>query len=246
MHAMSTNDHPSWHNRRNMRLVGYDYRQSGAYFLTICVRHRYCYLGLIHEDRVRLSVLGDIAREEWERTPVIRPGVVLDAFVVMPNHLHAVVVFPEDKERSAGPDQSTNHRKETNNPLDQTADALLCVPTDGTRPSIAASSDTDPRGYPIPTANSSVGTHSSASTSAQGRVSHAIRRPARSLGSLVAGYKVSTTKRINDLCGTPGAPFWQSNYYKHVIRSDADLDRIRLYIEYNPLRWHEDEHNLDR
>ena len=41
-------------------------------------------------------------------------------------------------------------------------------------------------------------------------------------------------------------PFWQRNYYEHIIRSDADLDRVRLYIAHNPLQWHVDEHNLDR
>jgi len=62
----------------------------------------------------------------------------------------------------------------------------------------------------------------------------------------VAGYKATTTKRINDLCGMPGMPFWQRNYYEHIIRNDADLDRVRLYIANNPRRWAEDEHNLDR
>ncbi|MGH2345227.1 MAG: hypothetical protein ACRDG4_08375 [Chloroflexota bacterium] len=70
-------------------------------------------------------------------------------------------------------------------------------------------------------------------------------RPARSLGSLAAGFKVATTKRINDLCGTTSMPFWQRNYYEHVIRNDTDMDRIRQYIADNPRQWAEDEHNLD-
>jgi len=61
----------------------------------------------------------------------------------------------------------------------------------------------------------------------------------------VAGFKATTTKRINDLCGTSGMPFWQRNYYEHVIRNDADMDRIRQYIADNPRQWAEDEHNLD-
>ncbi len=68
--------------------------------------------------------------------------------------------------------------------------------------------------------------------------------PLRStLGQIVAYYKYQTTKRINALRGTPGIPFWQRNYWEHVIRDDIDLNRIRQYIENNPLRWHDDQLN---
>lgn len=63
------------------------------------------------------------------------------------------------------------------------------------------------------------------------------------LGQIVAYYKYQTTKRINELRGTPGVPFWQRNYWEHVVRDDIDLNRIRQYIENNPLRWHEDQLN---
>ena len=63
------------------------------------------------------------------------------------------------------------------------------------------------------------------------------------LGQIVAYYKYQTTKRINELRGMPGVPFWQRNYWEHVIRDEIDLNRIRQYIENNPLRWHEDQLN---
>ncbi len=63
------------------------------------------------------------------------------------------------------------------------------------------------------------------------------------LGQIVAYYKYQTTKRINALRGTPGVPFWQRNYWEHVIRDDVDLNRIRQYIENNPQCWHEDQLN---
>ncbi len=63
------------------------------------------------------------------------------------------------------------------------------------------------------------------------------------LGQIVAYHKYQTTKRINALRGMPGAPFWQRNYWEHVVRDDIDLNRIRQYIENNPLRWHEDQLN---
>jgi REP element-mobilizing transposase RayT len=63
------------------------------------------------------------------------------------------------------------------------------------------------------------------------------------LGQIVAYYKYQTTKRINVLRGMSGVPFWQRNYWEHVVRDEIDLNRIRQYIENNPLRWHEDQLN---
>lgn len=65
----------------------------------------------------------------------------------------------------------------------------------------------------------------------------------KSIGSLVGGFKASATKRINEIRQTPGVPVWQRNYFEHAIRNDADLDRIREYIQDNPRRWAEDDEN---
>jgi putative transposase len=70
-----------------------------------------------------------------------------------------------------------------------------------------------------------------------------LRRKARSLSSFVAGFKSATTKRINIVRNTPGAPVWQRNYYEHVIRDSRDLNRICEYIVNNPLNRRSDENN---
>ncbi|MGH8567276.1 MAG: transposase, partial [Gammaproteobacteria bacterium] len=79
--------------RRSIRLEGYDYAAPGAYFVTICTHGRACLFGEITHGEIKLSVPGEIAAEEWRRTAAIRSEVVLDAFVVMPNHIHAIVWF---------------------------------------------------------------------------------------------------------------------------------------------------------
>ena len=73
-----------------------------------------------------------------------------------------------------------------------------------------------------------------------------LHRAPRSLGSLIAGFKSTITKRINQDRGTPGAPVWQRNYYEHIIRDEESLNRIRQYIAGNPLRWHLDRENPHR
>jgi hypothetical protein len=62
-------------------------------------------------------------------------------------------------------------------------------------------------------------------------------RPPKSLGSLIAGFKSTATRRLNVQRGTPGIPVWQRNYYEHIIRNDESLNRIREYIINNPLQW---------
>ena len=61
------------------------------------------------------------------------------------------------------------------------------------------------------------------------------------LGRLIGAFKTVSSKRINETRGTPGVPVWQRNYYERVIRSDAELDKFRMYILHNPYRWSEDE-----
>jgi len=79
--------------RRSIRLQNYDYTSAGAYFVTICTWRRACLFGSILEGRSLLSPRGVVVREEWLRTAEIRRGVQLDNFVIMPNHLHGILVL---------------------------------------------------------------------------------------------------------------------------------------------------------
>ncbi|HEV8573076.1 MAG TPA: transposase [Dehalococcoidia bacterium] len=67
-----------------------------------------------------------------------------------------------------------------------------------------------------------------------------------SLAAIVRTFKSVATQRINAVRGTPGATVWQRNYYEHVVRSEAELLRIREYIANNPLKWQLDRENPDR
>ena len=84
-------------HRRSLRLSGYDYSRAGAYFVTICVQDRMCLFGEIVDGVMRLNEAGTIVRDEWLRTTIIRPNVELDAFVVMPNHLHGIIVLHDNR-----------------------------------------------------------------------------------------------------------------------------------------------------
>ena len=62
-----------------------------------------------------------------------------------------------------------------------------------------------------------------------------------SLGAIVGNLKSVTTRRINHVRQTPGFPFWQRNYWEHIIHDEASLNCVREYIEANPARWAEDQ-----
>ena len=84
---------PQKHHRRSIRLKGYDYAQAGAYFITICTYHRVCLFGEIADGNMHLNEYGETVRDEWLRTPIVRPNVELAEWVVMPNHIHGIVVI---------------------------------------------------------------------------------------------------------------------------------------------------------
>jgi len=67
-----------------------------------------------------------------------------------------------------------------------------------------------------------------------------LRSPSRNVAAMVRGFKGAASRLINEIRNTPGAPVWQRNYYDHIIRNDADYNRIAEYIANNPQRWAED------
>lgn len=93
---------PDKRRRRSMRLKDYDYRQTGAYFVTICTHQREWLFGEVIDDVMQLNDMGQIAAHEWLKTSELRSNVELDAFVVMPNHLHGIVVINEDGASNVG------------------------------------------------------------------------------------------------------------------------------------------------
>ena len=94
---------PDKHHRRSIRLKGRDYSQPGAYFVTICTRDRACLFGDVVNGEMRLNGSGETARRCWEDIPDHFPLVELDAFVIMPNHVHGIIVVPGRGEKSFAP-----------------------------------------------------------------------------------------------------------------------------------------------
>jgi putative transposase len=171
---------PQIHDRRSIRLARYDYAQPGAYFVTICTYGRELSL---QADQVKEAV-----HSVWLGLPARFPGVVLDEFVIMPNHVHGIIVLTPAAEGDSTPGEG------------------------------AASG----RGR----ANSG-GAASSAPT----------------LGRVIRAFKSLAAIEANRVLGSSGRPFWQRNYYEHVIRDEDELNIVRQYIRDNPHNWLDDPDN---
>lgn len=198
-------------NRHSVRLQGYDYSQAGTYFITFCTQDRQCLFGHIVESEMRLNDAGKIVADEWIKTSAIRHEIELDAWVVMPNHFHGIVIITGD---AVGAHGRAPQRQDI-----RQVGAHGRAPQQGHPPQ---------RGHPP----------QPPPPDAPDRI---LRRAPKSLGSLVAGFKSAVTKRINSLRNTPGAKLWQRNYWEHIVRNEPELNRIREYIGNNPAKWEMDK-----
>jgi len=191
------------------RLRGYDYSRGGAYFITINTLNRLQLFGRVvadpSEPYMDLNDHGRIVQQCWDSIPAHFTQVHLDAFQIMPDHLHGIVIVGELGRSNAAND--TNAANGTN-----AADGLYGG--NGSRHASTLRGDGRPRGV----------------------------KP-RSLGSIVGSFKSAATKRINELRGSSGAPFWQHNYHDHIIRDPLEHERIAKYIFDNPAKWANDPKN---
>lgn len=84
---------PDIHHRRSIRLRNYDYSSAGAYFVTICTWNHECLLGDIVDGAIRLNDFGTLVDGCWQTITAYHNQVVLDAFVIMPNHIHGIITI---------------------------------------------------------------------------------------------------------------------------------------------------------
>lgn len=204
---------PEIHHRRSIRLKGYDYGQAGFYFITICSWQKEYIFGSIEDGVMYLSPFGEIAKNEWFKTAEMRSNIHLAEFVVMPNHIHGII-------------------------------AIAPMNIDRMSPNGRGTMHRAPTPMPTPTHDDP--THHNPTH--DGGVSHdrteKFGKPtSNTIPTIVRGYKSAVTKQVNILRNTPQSPVWQRNYYEHIIRTEADYDRIATYILNNPLKWQEDSLN---
>ena len=96
------------HHRHSIRLRGYDYGQAGAYFVTVCAQEQVCLFGEVMDGEMRLNECGRVIEQCWLGIPNHFPHVALDAFVIMPNHLHGIIVITGTVGANGGANNGAN------------------------------------------------------------------------------------------------------------------------------------------
>lgn len=86
---------PEKHHRRSIRLKGYDYSKKGAYFITICCQNRQCLFGKIEHGNMILNNAGKMVQTTWNDLPIYYNGIAIDAFQIMPNHIHGIIYITD-------------------------------------------------------------------------------------------------------------------------------------------------------
>ncbi|MEK6737432.1 MAG: transposase, partial [Planctomycetota bacterium] len=84
------------HHRKSIRLKEYDYSKPNAYFITICTYNKECIFGAITNGEMHLNEYGKIVDNEWLKTPTIRQYVLLDKYIIMPNHFHGIIIIVDN------------------------------------------------------------------------------------------------------------------------------------------------------
>jgi len=101
---------PTKQKRKNIRLEGWDYADNGWYFVTICVKDHRCVFGEITNGELRLNDTGKMVQKFWEEIPQHFENIELDEFIVMPNHIHGIIVIENgDNNGICHVQPSTNH-----------------------------------------------------------------------------------------------------------------------------------------
>jgi len=88
---------PNKHHRRSIRLPGYDYSQPDAYYVTIVTWHRECLFGEVANEAMQLNKFGLVTKQQWEKLPKRFPNIELGAFIIMPNHMHGIIVITSSR-----------------------------------------------------------------------------------------------------------------------------------------------------
>lgn len=203
------------HHRRSIRLAGYDYSQEGAYFVTISVARRVRRnnpFGRAENGVMKLNGYGKIVAEEWLKTAQLRPNVILDEWMVMPNHFHGIVMFT----------CATNVRAHCNAPL-------VAPYATHDVPDIASTILHD---------DSDGGAHCNAPVQAG---LHRAPQSLSSLVSGFKGSVTRTINAQRAARNLSPVEVWHRNFHERIIRNERELDDTRRYIAQNPQNWESDE-----
>lgn len=202
------------------RLQNWNYGWNAAYFVTICTKGRHWYFGEVKNGEMKLSSAGIIADLLWFEIKNHSKNIEMGEFVVMPNHVHGVLILNGNADQNGHMDKNVDNIHYVENV--ETSHALSI------HPAHPAQLDN------LVLMDQSNQMANSPQTPGQQRFQN---QGKNTMSSIVGSYKSAVTKHCNRL----GLNFgWQSRFHEHIIRDEKSFQRISQYIINNPKNWKED------
>ena len=192
------------------RATWHDYK-GGSYFVTICTKDREPYFGHIIDGKMKYTDLGISANDCLQTIPSHFPDAEIPVWIVMPNHIHAIIIINAPAPHVETQDFAS-HIRQTTNPVEtQNFASHKQIPIHHSETQDFAS--------------------------LQGRTLQKFGPQSRNLASIVRGFKIGVTKYANnhDISFA-----WQPRFHDHIIRNQYEMNRIGDYINNNVARWKED------
>jgi REP element-mobilizing transposase RayT len=211
---------PKIHHRRSIRLKGYDYSQPGLYFITLCTQNRLHLFGEIKNGEMILNEAGKIAKEEWEKTAKIRKNISLGAFIIMPNHFHAIISIDYQIKNNKSGNQDSEFKSPSN-----TIGAIIRGYKAATTKRIKELFYKEKKDSEKKDLSEKATGEKNSGDSATGDIATGVLQYAPSL------YAPIPRK----------GSIWQRNYYEHIIRNEKAYNNITQYIINNPKNWGKDK-----
>lgn len=229
---------PLIHNRRSIRLKGFDYSKAALYFITMCVQDVELLFGEIENGEMILNDAGRMVQAEWKKLPQRFHNIRLHEFIVMPNHFHGILEIVgldvEDRATVVGA-------------------ALVVGLTDAATAVILPEDTANPKKAPVKEENDEpmdrATTRVAPTVVSTVAMSEAPKN--KTVGDIIGAFKsITTVEYIHGVKNSNWEPFngklWQRDYYDHIIRDERAYLDISAYIINNPARWEEDKFNRKR
>jgi REP element-mobilizing transposase RayT len=215
------------------RLPKWDYGWNAAYFITICTQKQLFFFGEIVEGKMQLSEIGRIAEKYWKEIPFHFSFVTLGDFVIMPNHVHGIIII----NKVCGPVETPDPGVSS---IEISDPGVSSIEISDPGVSNADISDSGDQGA-IDTVliySGNMTTTGETPGSGVSTAAAAKKWKAGNLGVIINQYKRICTIKAQKI----NAGFaWQPRFYDHIIRNHQSFQRISEYIQNNPVSWNMDK-----
>jgi REP element-mobilizing transposase RayT len=231
------------YRNESARLKNWNYGWDGAYFITICTKDRQHFFGEITDSKMQVSPAGAIAHVLWHEIKNHVQNIELGEFIVMPNHIHGVLVL--NGNNTAGAVGGMDDDGMDDDGMDVVCRDVACRDVACNVPTESESVESAESGMePISNIKSNQNPEIQSTTERHNKLigkneyMATISPKSNSISTIIRSYKSAVTKYCNRL-NLPCA--WQPRFHDHIIRNEESFVKISEYIKNNPASWNEDK-----